>query len=119
MVVAQGGDPGARMPVAAEIEEVRADRDGYVTELDAYGMGVAAWRLGAGRARKEDPVSPPAGILLRRRRGDRVKAGDVLYELHTEDKSRMPAGRDTAAAAIRIGDTAPESGPLVMERIAS
>ena len=62
MIRAQGGDPDAPLPVAREVEVVRADADGYVAAIDAYAMGVAAWRLGAGRARKEDPVE------LRRRR---------------------------------------------------
>src|SRR4051812_37865290 len=67
MVRAQGGDPDAPPPTAAETEIVRADRDGYVSTLDAYALGVAAWRLGAGRARKEDPVSAAAGIVLHKR----------------------------------------------------
>ncbi len=72
MIRAQGGDPDAPMPTAPEVEIVRAETGGYVAELDAYGMGVAAWRLGAGRARKPDPVSHPAGVVLHRRRGDAV-----------------------------------------------
>ncbi|HYI53240.1 MAG TPA: thymidine phosphorylase, partial [Microlunatus sp.] len=78
MIRAQGGDPDAPLPVAREVERVRAAADGVVAAVDAYGVGVAAWGLGAGRARKEDPVSASAGVLLRVRPGDRVRAGDAL-----------------------------------------
>ncbi len=117
MIRAQGGDPDAPMPVAPEVELVRAETSGYVTELDAYGMGVAAWRLGAGRASKPDPVSAPAGVLLHRRRGDAVSAGDVLYELRTEDAARMASAREVAADAVRISAKRPDDAPLVIDRI--
>src|SRR5262245_61332987 len=64
MVRAQGGDPDAPLARARERHQVRATRAGYVTAIDAYAIGVAAWRLGAGRARKEDPVSAAAGVVL-------------------------------------------------------
>ncbi|RKR88610.1 thymidine phosphorylase [Micromonospora pisi] len=117
MVRAQGGDPDAPLPVAAETELVRADRDGYVAAVDAYGIGVAAWRLGAGRARKEDAVSPGAGVLLHKRPGDRVRAGEVLYELRADAPSRIPAARTAAEVAVTIADAAPVAPPLVIERI--
>ena len=69
MVRAQGGDPDAALPVAPLVEEVRAERAGVVARIDAMAVGVAAWRLGAGRARKEDAVSAGAGVVLRRRPG--------------------------------------------------
>jgi thymidine phosphorylase len=119
MITAQGGDPDAAPAQAPEREEVRAAEDGFVTEIDAYGMGVAAWSLGAGRTRKEDPVDSTAGVLLHRRPGDAVRAGDVLYELRTSDASRLPAALDLARAALRIGPAAPLAEPLVLDRIAS
>ncbi|MBM0235780.1 thymidine phosphorylase [Micromonospora sp. STR1_7] len=117
MIRAQGGDPDAPMPTANEVEVVRAAQDGYVAAVDAYAMGVAAWRLGAGRARKEDPVSVPAGVVLHRRPGDAVRAGDPLYELRAEDPTRVPAALAEAARAVRIAPTAPTATPLVIERI--
>ncbi|WP_327032932.1 thymidine phosphorylase [Micromonospora ureilytica] len=117
MIRAQGGDPDAPMPTAAEVEVVRAERDGYVAAVDAYAMGVAAWRLGAGRARKEDPVSVPAGVVLHKRPGDEVRAGDPLYELRAEDATRIPAALAEAANAVRIASTAPAATSLVIERI--
>ena len=118
MVRSQGGDPDAPLPVAAEREEVRADKQGYVAAVDAYAMGVAAWRLGAGRARKEDSVSAAAGVVLHRRPGDRVRRGDLLYELRADRADRMPAGLEAAASAVRITAARPSAGPVVLDRVA-
>ena len=117
MIRAQGGDPDAPLPVAPEVEVVRADRDGFVSGVDAYGIGMAAWRLGAGRARKEDPVSATAGVVLHRRPGDPVRTGDPLYELRAEDPGRIAAARQVAAAAVSIAADRPTLPPLVHGRI--
>ncbi|MDI5940107.1 thymidine phosphorylase [Micromonospora sp. PTRAS2] len=117
MIRAQGGDPDAPMPTAPEVEVVRADADGFVASVDAYAIGVAAWRLGAGRARKEDPVSVPSGVVLHKRPGDPVRAGEPLYELRAEHAARIPAALAEAARAVRISPTAPAAKPLVIERI--
>jgi thymidine phosphorylase len=118
MVRAQGGDPDAPLPEAGESETVRAERDGYLSTVDAYGIGVAAWRLGAGRARKEDPVDAAAGVLLRHKPGDRVRAGEVLCELRTTEASRIPAALELARGAFVVADTPSDPEPLVLERIA-
>jgi len=118
MIRAQGGDPDAPLPVARETEVLRAPVGGVVAAVDAYQIGLAAWRLGAGRARKEDPVSYGAGVLLRARPGDRVKAGDVLLELRADDADRIPAARDVAAAAFVIGEKSPTATNLLLDRIA-
>ncbi|MFI1191992.1 thymidine phosphorylase [Micromonospora sp. NPDC020750] len=117
MIRAQGGDPDAPMPTANEIEVVTADADGFVSSVDAYAIGVAAWRLGAGRARKEDPISVPSGVVLHKRPGDPVRAGEPLYELRAEHAARIPAALAEAARAVRISATAPATKPLVIERI--
>ncbi|MCP3783299.1 thymidine phosphorylase [Micromonospora sp. A3M-1-15] len=117
MIRAQGGDPDAPMPTAREVEVVTATDDGYVAGIDAYAMGVAAWRLGAGRARKEDPVSVPAGVVLHKRPGDRVRVGEPLYELRAEHAERIPAALAEAERAVRIAPDAPAATPLVIERI--
>ena len=117
LLVAQGADPDAPLPVAREREVLRAERDGVVTADDAYGIGVAAWRLGAGRARKEDPVSACAGVRLLRRVGDEVRTGDGLLELLADDPSLIPGAVEVAAAAIDIGDQPASTGPLIRERI--
>jgi thymidine phosphorylase len=117
MIAAQGGDPGATLPSARHIETLTADRGGVVSRLDARGVGVAAWRLGAGRARKEDAVDPAAGIVCRVRPGDKVAAGDVLLELHFDDPSRLDRARQSLEGAVVVADTAPAAGPLVLDRI--
>nr|MDT0658006.1 thymidine phosphorylase [Micromonospora sp. DSM 115978] len=117
MIRAQGGDPDAPPPVATETEYVRAGRDGYVAAVDAYGIGVAAWRLGAGRARKEDRVSAAAGVVLHRRPGDPVRAGDVLYELRADDPARIPAARAAAEPAVSVRTERPSVPALVIDRV--
>jgi thymidine phosphorylase len=118
MISAQGGDPDAPLPQAREIEVVRAATDGVVAQLDAYGIGVAAWRLGAGRARKEDPVSFGAGVLLKVKPGDRVRVGQPLLELCTDEPNRIAPARALAEGAITIAASAPGPAPLLLDRIA-
>ena len=117
MVAAQGGDPDAPLPRAAEIEYVRAPAAGTVQRLDARAVGVAAWRLGAGRARKEDAVSPRAGVVCRAKAGERVAAGDVLLELHVDDPARMPAALAALDGAFEVADRAVAPEPLVLDRV--
>jgi thymidine phosphorylase len=117
LIRAQDGDPDAALPVAPEVEVVRATADGFVSGVDAYRVGIAAWLLGAGRARKEDGVSASAGVVLHRRQGDPVRAGDPLYELRTEDAGRIPAAREAAEGGVTVSGVRPVRAPLVMERI--
>ncbi len=118
MIAAQGGDPDAVMPVAVQREEIVADREGVVTSLDAFAIGVAAWKLGAGRARKEDPVSPAAGVLTLVREGDHVTKGQPLFELHADDTEHLARGRDAISGAAVVGDTTASPLPLLLERVA-
>jgi len=119
MIAAQGGDPDATLPVARETEQVLAEADGVLTALDAYAVGIAAWRLGAGRARKEDPVQAGAGVQLHAKPGDRVRAGQPLMTLHTDTPERFGRAREALVGAVSISaDAAPERGPLVLERVA-
>lgn len=118
MVSEQGGDPDAPLPVAAHTEEVVAEADGYLTELDALGVGVASWRLGAGRAAKGDPVQAEAGIEIHAKPGDKVVAGQPLLTLHTQTPERFERAKEALSGAISI---APTPGPVresvVLERI--
>jgi thymidine phosphorylase len=123
MISAQGGDPDAPMPVAPHTEEVRAESDGVITRMDALGVGVAAWRLGAGRARKEDPVQASAGVFLHKTLGETVRKGDLIMTLNTETPERF--GRAQAAlaeacdgqGAVEVAANGSERGPIVMDRI--
>ena len=120
MISAQGGDPDAPLPVATERHEVRAGASGVMSELDAYAVGVAAWRLGAGRARKEDPVQAGAGIEMHAKPGDPVREGDVLLTLHTDEPERFDRAQDALQGAITIAPegTTVERTPIVIDRVA-
>ncbi|MDA0566894.1 thymidine phosphorylase [Streptomonospora sp. S1-112] len=116
MVAAQGGDPDAPLPAAAESRDVLAPATGTLTRLDARAVGVAAWRLGAGRARKEDRVSPGAGVLLHAKPGDPVRAGRPLLTLLTDDPARFDRAAEALADAFAV-DGPQERLPLVLDRV--
>ena len=117
MIAAQGGDPDAPLPSAQHAEIVTAQSSGCLQVLDARAVGVAAWRLGAGRARKEDPVSATAGIICLAKPGDAVVAGQPVLELRSADPAAFDRAGEALAAAIRIGPDAPEPASLVLDRI--
>ena len=119
MISAQGGDPKAALPVARCSHQVLAGSTGVLTELNALKVGVAAWRLGAGRARKEDPVSAGAGIQLHAKPGDQVAAGSPLLTLYTDDESRFEGALAALADSTAIGPIGTEVTrlPLVIEKI--
>ena len=117
MIRAQQGDPEAPLPEASERRMVVAETSGVVTKLDARGVGVAAWRLGAGRARKEDPVSPSAGVVCLKKPGEEVNEGEPVLELHADDPSRFDPAVAALESAIEIGREATEPQPMVLERI--
>ncbi len=118
MVRAQGGDPEAPLPAAPEVVPVPAPSSGYLARLDARPVGVAAWRLGAGRARKEDPVSPAAGIVCLAKPGDQVEAGAPVLELHVDDPDRLDGALAALDGAIDVTAEPPPPRPLVIDRIA-
>ncbi|GAA0262983.1 thymidine phosphorylase [Saccharothrix mutabilis subsp. mutabilis] len=117
MIRAQGGDPEAPLPVGAHKHVVEAPEDGYLVALDAYAVGVAAWRLGAGRARKEDAVQAGAGILCLAKPGDRVSKGQPLLELRTDTPDAVPAALESLEGGWSIGESAPAGRPLVIDTI--
>jgi thymidine phosphorylase len=119
MIQAQGGDPDAALPTARESETIRADVGGVVTRTDALSIGVAAWRLGAGRARKEDPVSAGAGIMMHAKPGDIVAAGDPLLTLLTDEAPRFALAHEALTGAVvvsPVGSTI-DRLPLVIDRL--
>jgi thymidine phosphorylase len=117
MIAAQGGDPDAKLATAPENHYVTAAADGVVTKLDAYDVGVAAWRLGAGRARKEDAVSASAGVIMHRKQGEAVKAGEPILELRAEDAARFGPALAALTDAIEISAEAADAIPLILDRI--
>ena len=117
MIAAQGGDPDAVLAPAALHDVVSADASGYVTAVDALRVGVAGWRLGAGRARKEDPVSAGAGVLCLVREGDHIAAGEPLFELYADDDEHLVRGRDAIRDAVTISDDQSARAPILLEKI--
>jgi thymidine phosphorylase len=120
MIRAQGGDPDAPLPRAPYSRTVAADRSGWVTRLDALQVGIAGWRLGAGRARKEDPVSASAGVICLAKPGDQVSEGQPILELRADDESRFAgalaalgaAGGGGAGGAIGAGGAGGGGGAI-------
>ncbi|RYU12762.1 thymidine phosphorylase [Nocardioides iriomotensis] len=119
MIAAQGGDPDATLPTARETHVVTADTDGVVTRMDAMAVGLAAWRLGAGRARKEDPVQAGAGVEVHARPGEQVTAGQPLLTLHTDEPDRFERALASLEGGVDVGDAASyTASPLVIDRVA-
>ncbi|MTE22701.1 thymidine phosphorylase [Microbacterium sp. ZXX196] len=117
MIRAQDGDPDAPLPAARESHVVTAERDGVLSTLDAFDVGVAAWRLGAGRARPTDDVVHAAGIDLHAKPGDAVRAGEPLFTLHADDAGRFDRALEALNGAYAIGDTQLVVAPIVRDRI--
>jgi thymidine phosphorylase len=116
MIAAQGGDPAAPLPSARERHVVPAPASGVLTRLDALAIGVAAWRLGAGRARKEDAVSPGAGVVMLAKPGDSVREGQPLLELHADDPALFARALEALAGGYDIGGEFTPT-PLVIDRV--
>jgi thymidine phosphorylase len=119
MIRAQGGDPDAPLPTARETQVVAAPADGVLVGLDAYAVGVAAWRLGAGRARKEDPVQAGAGVELHAKPGAEVRGGEPLFTLHSDDADRFARAEEALAEAVVIAPegSRPDLPGLVLDRV--
>jgi len=122
MIRAQGGDPDAPLPTARHVRHaLLAPETGWITGLDALAVGIAAWRLGAGRARKEDEVSHTAGVRCLAKPGDHVRRGQPILELHADDESRFAPAADAleAAGTVTIGSAPPPGTPLVVSVISA
>ena len=120
MISSQGGDPDAKLPVAKENSVVRADKDGTVLSMDAMKVGMAAWRLGAGRSRQGEKVQAGAGVEIHAKPGEHIKAGSPLYTLHTDVAATFARALESLENSVEIGEL-PAGGidrlPLVIERI--
>ena len=121
MISAQGGDPDAKLPTAKENLVVTAQSSGTVLSMDAMKVGLAAWRLGAGRSRQGEAVQAGAGIEIHAKPGDVVVAGAPLYTLHTDTPAAFARAQESLSNSVTIGDL-PKDGkidrlPLVVERI--
>ncbi len=117
LVQAQGGDVSyiddpSKFPKAAYIEEVKSPQSGYLSEVQARTVGEAAVTLGAGRARKSDPVDHAVGFLIHHKVGDRVEAGEPLFTVHANDESKLAEAREAVLAAHQFSEQPVERLPL-------
>ncbi|TBH33833.1 thymidine phosphorylase [Mycolicibacterium smegmatis] len=117
LVAAQGGDLSLPLPIGAASETVTAPRGGVMGDIDAMGVAMAAWRLGAGRAQPGEPVQLGAGVRLHRRPGEPVAAGETLFTLYTDTPDRLPAALGELDGAWSVGDAPPQELPLIIDRI--
>jgi thymidine phosphorylase len=117
MIAGQGGDPDALLQVARHVRQVLAEESGWLRDLDALAVGTAAWRLGGGRARKEDPVSAAAGVICLAKPGERVERGQPVLELRADEEARFGRAIEALNGAIKIGPEQPAAGSPVLERI--
>lgn len=121
MISAQGGDPDASLPQARHTEQVLAPADGVLVGLDAYAVGVAAWRLGAGRARRDEDVQAGAGVQLHAKPGAVVHSGEAVMTLHTDTPERIDRARAALEDALTIAPAGsrPATGSVVLDRVVS
>lgn len=117
MVQDQGGDPHSPLPQAKHTETVVAAKSGYLSRLDARGVGVCAWRLGAGRASQGEEVQAAAGVRMHAKPGDRVRAGEPLLTMYTDTPNRFERAEEALEGAIEIGASIPQLPPLILEQI--
>jgi thymidine phosphorylase len=121
MIAAQGGDPDADLPAGRETQVVTAQTGGVLVRLDALAVGMAAWRLGAGRERKEDPVQAGAGVEIHAKPGETVTAGQPLLTLHTDDPDRFDRALESLAGGYHISADASSYSPtpVVLDRVSA
>ena len=119
MIRAQGGDPDAKLPVAKEKIVITADSDGTLSSMDAMKVGIAAWRLGAGRSKQGESVSLGAGIEIHAKPGDLVKKGEAIFTLHADEPARFERAKSALDGAIAISQdgSIAERLPLIIEKI--
>lgn len=117
MISAQGGDPDAKIVRGRHSHTVVASAAGFLSTVDALSFGIASWRLGAGRARKEDAVQAGAGIELHKQQGQKVSAGDPLFTLYTDDEPRIQAGLDALSGGFAITADAGADRRLILDRL--
>jgi thymidine phosphorylase len=119
MIRAQGGDPDAKLPVAKEQVQILADKDGTLSSMDAMSVGIAAWRLGAGRSKQGEKVSLGAGIEIHAKPGAKVNKGDVIYTLHADESARFERAQSALSNSFAISQDGSVANrlPLIIEKI--
>lgn len=122
MIEAQGGDTRVMedlslLPAAEKQYELKAETSGYVSEVKARSIGIAAMQLGAGREKKDDDIEPGPGIEVLAKRGDEVKKGDTLAILHYNNDSKLDSARKLAEEAYKLDQSPPKTRDLIIDLI--
>jgi thymidine phosphorylase len=117
LIAAQGGDLSVPLPVGKYSETVNATRSGTMGDIDAMAVGLAVWRLGAGRSRPGELVQPGAGIRIHRLPGDPVAAGEPLFTLYTDTPERVEQAMEELDPGFKVTDAPPVQRPLIIDRI--
>ncbi|AZR73430.1 pyrimidine-nucleoside phosphorylase [Anoxybacter fermentans] len=122
MVAAQDGNPEVidnpdLLPKAKKVVELKAEKSGYVQKIVAIDVGLSAMLLGAGRETKDSQIDLAVGVVLKKKVGDEVKAGEALAELHVNDEKRLNDALSLLKNAFTISDEKPKGKPLIYEVI--
>jgi thymidine phosphorylase len=117
LIAAQGGDLSVPLPVGKYSETVTSNRNGTMGDIDAMAVGLAVWRLGAGRSLPGEQVQAGAGIRIHRRPGSPVAAGDTLFTLYTDTPERFASALAELNAGYQVSDMPPAERPLIIDRI--
>ena len=117
MISAQGGDPAAELPKAKHSTVLSAEGSGFISKLDALSIGIASWRLGAGRERKEDAVQFGAGAELHAQPGDRIEKGQPLLTLFSDTPEKFARAEEALAGAVEYSEKAPMERKFVLGKV--
>jgi thymidine phosphorylase len=117
MIAAQGGDPAAQLPKAKHSHTVVAENSGYLNKLDALSVGIASWRLGAGRERKEDAVQFGAGVELHAQLGDKVEKGQPLMTLFTDTPEKFDRAQAALVGSVEYSENKPAERKFVLSKV--
>jgi thymidine phosphorylase len=122
LIEAQGGDVSMvddpdKLPQASIKEDVKAEKGGYVAQINALLVAQASLQLGAGRARKTDPVDPAVGVIVHRKVGDRVEEGDIMFTIHANDETLLSQARDLLRQAPVYRDREQQPLPAFYDTI--
>jgi pyrimidine-nucleoside phosphorylase len=124
MVEAQGGDSNVikntdNFEKASLVKEIIAEKSGYICKMDAEGIGLSSGMLGAGRDKEGAAIDYSAGIVLERKTGDRVEAGDIIARMYANDDKKLNAGYERFVSSFEISGNAPAESKLVYARVSA
>jgi pyrimidine-nucleoside phosphorylase len=122
MVEQQGGDPRvvdnySLLPTAPNRTTVTAPRAGFVADIDPFAVGVAVAHLGGGRLKDSDAIDPAVGVIVKAKRGERVSAGEPVFEVHHRGETGLREATELLRGCFRISEEPPVELPLILEEL--